>query len=166
MNAAAVSRVRAWWMRPSVYHRGVIRLSQTPMPKHTMHKLLLVLSIAMVTGGCGILYKQPIYQGNLLEKANVDQLQTGMSKQQVTLLLGSPSVEDPFHHNRWDYTATQRTTRIGRTEKKNLTLWFENDSLVKWEGDYFPEQDEELAKATVKQFGRNLPKEKDKRRGR
>ncbi|HEY0505162.1 MAG TPA: outer membrane protein assembly factor BamE, partial [Lysobacter sp.] len=51
-------------------------------------------------------------------------------------------------------------------EKKNLTLWFENDSLVKWEGDYFPEQDEDLAKSTVKQFGRNLPKEKDKRRGR
>lgn len=133
------------------------------MPKHTMHKLLLVLSIAMVTGGCGILYKQPIYQGNLLEKANVDQLQAGMTKQQVTLLLGSPSIEDPFHHNRWDYTATQRTDRVGRTEIKNLTLWFEGDVLTKWEGDYFPEQDEELAKAAPKQFGRNLPKEKDKR---
>ena len=137
------------------------------MPKHTMYKLLLVLSIAMVTGGCGILYKQPIYQGNLLEKASVDQLQTGMSKQQVTLLLGSPSVEDPFHHDRWDYTSTQRADRVGRTEKKNLTLWFENDSLTKWEGDYFPEQDEQLARQTVKQFGRNLPKDKDKqRRGR
>lgn len=136
------------------------------MPKHTMHKLLLVLSIAMVTGGCGILYKQPIYQGNLLEKANVDQLQAGMSKQQVSLLLGSPSIEDPFHHNRWDYTSTQRTDRVGHTEIKNLTLWFENDTLAKWEGDYFPEQDEDLAKSAPKQFGRNLPKEKDKRRGR
>lgn len=136
------------------------------MPKHTMHKLLLVLSIAMVTGGCGILYKQPIYQGNLLEKANVDQLQAGMSKQQVSLLLGSPSIEDPFHHSRWDYTSSQRTNRRGSTEIKNLTLWFEGDTLAKWEGDYFPEQDEDLAKAAPKQFGRNLPKEKDKRRGR
>src|SRR5207342_1926369 len=75
-DRGAAACVRAWWMRASVYHRRVIRLSQTPMPKHTMHKLLLVLSIAMITGGCGILYKQPIYQGNLLEKANVDQLQT------------------------------------------------------------------------------------------
>jgi outer membrane protein assembly factor BamE len=166
MNAAAGGRASAWWMRRSVYHRRVIRLSQIPMPKPTMHKLLLVLSIAMVTSGCGILYKQPIYQGNLLEKANVDQLQTGMSKQQVQLLLGSPSIEDPFHHDRWDYTATQRTNRRGTTEKKNFTLWFENDSLVKWEGDYFPEQDEQLARQTVKQFGRNLPKEKDKRGGR
>ena len=51
--------------------------------------LVLTLSIAAVTAGCGIVYRQPIYQGNLLEKAAVDQLQTGMSKQQVMLLLGS-----------------------------------------------------------------------------
>src|SRR5688572_18045083 len=116
------------------------------MPKHSMHKLLLVVSVALMTAGCGILYRQPIYQGNLLEKANVDQLQTGMSKQQVTLLLGTPSVEDPFHHDRWDYTSTQRTNRRGTTETKNLTVWFENDAVVKWEGDYFPEQDEQLAR--------------------
>lgn len=159
------TRLRAWWMRASVYHRRVIRLSQTPMPKHAT-KLLLVLSIAMVTSGCGILYKQPIYQGNLLEKANVDQLQAGMSKQQVVLLLGTPSIADPFHHDRWDYTASQRTDRVGHTEIKNLAVFFENDAVTKWEGDYFPEQDEQLARSTVKQFGRNLPKEKGKGRKR
>ncbi|NUO74275.1 MAG: outer membrane protein assembly factor BamE, partial [Frateuria sp.] len=133
------------------------------MPKHAT-KLLLVLSIAMVTSGCGILYKQPIYQGNLLEKANVDQLQAGMSKQQVTLLLGTPSITDPFHHDRWDYTSSQRTDRVGHTEIKNLTVFFENDTVTKWEGDYVPEQDEQLARSTIKQFGRNLPKEKGKGR--
>ncbi|UHQ21562.1 outer membrane protein assembly factor BamE [Lysobacter sp. 5GHs7-4] len=131
-----------------------------------MRKLLLVLSIALITSGCGILYKQPIYQGNLLEKTAIDQLQTGMTKQQVQLLLGSPSIEDPFHHDRWDYTATQRTGRLARTEKKNLVLHFENDALARWEGDYFPEQDEQIAKAAPKQFGRNLAKEKDKKRRR
>jgi outer membrane protein assembly factor BamE len=131
-----------------------------------MRKLLLVLSIALVTSGCGILYKQPIYQGNLLEKSAIDQLQAGMTKQQVQLLLGSPSIEDPFHHDRWDYTATQRTGRLARTEKKNLVLYFENDTLARWDGDYFPEQDEQIAKAAPKQFGRNLAKEKDKKRRR
>ena len=100
-----------------------------------MRKLLLILVVALSTAGCGILYKQPIYQGNLLEKTNVDQLQAGMSKQQVVLLLGTPSIEDPFHHERWDYTATQRVGRIGRTEIKNLTLYFEGDTLARWEGD-------------------------------
>lgn len=133
-----------------------------------MRKLLLVLSISLLTAGCGIIYKQPIYQGNLLEKTAVDQLQTGMSKQQVQVLIGTPSIEDPFHQNRWDYTSTQRVDRLGTTQRKNLTLWFENDALAKWEGDYFPEQDEQIAKASVKQFGRNLArdKEKDKRRRR
>ena len=134
-----------------------------------MRKLVLVLSIALVTAGCGIVYRQPIYQGNLLEKSAVDQLQAGMSQQQVMLLLGTPSITDPFHHERWDYTATQRVGRVRKAEAKNLTLWFEGDTLAKWEGDYFPEQDEQLSKASVKQFGRNLAKDKakdKKRRGR
>ncbi|MCA1714564.1 MAG: outer membrane protein assembly factor BamE [Gammaproteobacteria bacterium] len=130
-----------------------------------MHKLLLALLVAIVTAGCGILYKQPIYQGNLIEKSAADQLQAGMSKQQVLTLLGSPSIADPFHHERWDYTASQRTGRRAHTEVKTLTLWFEGDALAKWEGEYFPEQDEALAKRMAR-FG-NLPKDKDKKkRGR
>lgn len=125
-----------------------------------MQKTVLVLLIAMLTAGCGIIYRQPIYQGNLLEKTAVDQLQSGMSKQQVMTLLGTPSIADPFHHDRWDYTATERTDRRGRTEVKNLTLWFEGDALARWEGGFFPEQDEKLADSAYKQFGRNLPKDK------
>lgn len=132
-----------------------------------MRKLLLVLLVALVTSGCGILYRQPIYQGNLLEKNAVDQLQPGMSRQQVLNLLGTPSIADPFHHSRWDYTATQRVGRVGRTETKNLVLFFEGDQLARWEGDYFPEQDEELARNARRQFGPNLPKDdKERRRGR
>ena len=125
----------------------------------------LLVALAAMTAGCGILYRQPIYQGNLLEKTAVDQLQPGMSKQQVSALLGSPSIADPFHHERWDYTTTQRVGRIGKTEVKNLTLHFENESLTKWEGEYFPEQDKELAQLAPKQFGYNLKKD-DKKKGR
>jgi len=125
-----------------------------------MRKFLLVAALVAPTSCCGILYKQPIYQGNLIEKTAADQLQVGMSKQQVETLLGTPSIQDPFHHNRWDYTASERTSRAGHVEIKNLTLWFENEALVKWEGDYFPEQDDELSKA-MGHFG-NLAKDKKK----
>jgi outer membrane protein assembly factor BamE len=125
-----------------------------------MRKFLLVAVLALAASGCGILYKQPIYQGNLIEKSAADQLQAGMSKQQVETLLGTPSIQDPFHHDRWDYTASERTNRRGTVEVKNLTLWFENEALVKWEGDYFPEQDEELSKKMA-HFG-NLKKDKKK----
>lgn len=126
-----------------------------------MSRLVLVVLVALATAGCGILYKQPIYQGNLIEKAAVDQLQAGMDKEQVLTLLGSPSIADPFHQQRWDYTSTQRTNRRGHTEVKNMTLWFENDKLARWEGEYFPEQDKELSER-MRRFG-NLPKEKGKR---
>ncbi len=126
-----------------------------------MCKFLIVAVLAAATSGCGILYKQPIYQGNLIEKAAADQLQVGMSKQQVQNLLGTPSISDPFHHERWDYTASERTNRIGRTDVKNLTLWFEGDALAKWDGTYFPEQDAELVQK-MRRFG-NLPKDKKKK---
>ncbi len=126
-----------------------------------MRKFLLVAALAFSTAGCGILYKQPIYQGNLLEKAAVDQLQAGQSKQQVQALLGTPSIADPFHANRWDYMAAERSNRRGTTEIKNLTLYFDGNTLSKWEGEYFPENDLQLAK-DVRKFGPNLAKEKKK----
>ena len=127
-------------------------------------RLLFVVLVALGTAGCGILYKQPIYQGNLIEQSAVEQLQVGMGKQQVLTLLGTPSIADPFHHQRWDYTATERVNRRGTTEVKNLTLWFENDALARWDGEYFAEQDKELSER-MRRFG-NLPKEKGNQRRR
>ncbi len=127
-----------------------------------MRKLLLVLLVALITSGCGVLYRQPIYQGNLIDKTVVDQLQVGMDKRQVAIMLGTPSIQDPFHHDRWDYMASQRTGRSGATVVKNMTVWFEEGALTKWEGDYFMEDQSELAK-TMSRFG-NLAK--DKKKGR
>ncbi|WAW85677.1 outer membrane protein assembly factor BamE [Xanthomonas citri pv. malvacearum] len=131
-----------------------------------MRNLLLVAAVALSTAGCGIIYKQPIYQGNLIKQNAVEQLQVGQSKQQVSALLGTPSIPDPFHAQRWDYTSTQRVDRLARTEIKNFTVFFENEQVVRWEGDYFPSQDEQLAKAAPKQFDRNLARDKKKQRGR
>ena len=125
-----------------------------------MRKLLLATVATLALSGC--LYRQPVYQGNLMEKVAVDQLQAGMSKQQVMTLLGTPSINDPFHHDRWDYTSSQRIGRNGKTEVHDFTVYFTNDSVTRWEGSYFPEQDEELAKSANKLFGPNLRKDKDK----
>lgn len=123
--------------------------------------LVLTLLAALLSTGCGMLYRQPIYQGNLLEPAAVEQLQAGMTRQQVQALLGTPSISDPFHQDRWDYVATQRTNRRGAVEVRNFTLWFEGDGLVRWDGEYFPEQDEALADNARRQFGPNLARDKD-----
>ena len=127
----------------------------------SFRRLLLIAPLSLAIAGCGVLYKQPIYQGNLIEKTAVDQLQVGQSKQQVQSLLGSPSIADPFHADRWDYTASNRTNRRGTTEIKNLTLVFNGDTLASWEGEYFPEADLQLSR-DVRKFGPNLAKDKKK----
>jgi outer membrane protein assembly factor BamE len=124
---------------------------------------LLAAAMAFTVAGCGIVYKQPIYQGNLMDKAAVDQLQAGMTKDQVQALLGSPSIADPFHHDRWDYTSTERTDRAGHTQVRNFTVFFENGAVSRWEGDYFPEQDAALS-LKMGRFG-NLAKD-DKKKAR
>ena len=138
-----------------------------PIPHRLPLRLpLLMLTVALATTGCGIFYKQPIYQGNLIEKRAVDQLQVGMSKQDVQTLLGTPSVQDPFNASRWDYTSTQRIDRRGTTQIKNFTVYFENDAVVRWDGDYFPEQDDELARNARRQFGPNRAKDDKKKQRR
>lgn len=128
-----------------------------------MRKAFTLVLAALLMSGCGIVYRQPVFQGNLLESKNVEQLKEGMTRQQVFSLLGSPPVADPFHQNRWDYVATERR-RVGKTEIKTLTLYFDGDALARWEGEYFPEADKALS-AEMRRFG-NLARDKDKPRAR
>lgn len=124
-----------------------------------MRSLLVAFLVASAIGGCGWMYRQPLHQGNLLEEKNIAQLQEGLTRRQVLVLLGTPSISDPFHQARWDYFSSQRRGH-GKPEIKNLTLWFDGDSLARWEGEYFPEQDQQLVREMLK-FG-NLPRERDK----
>ena len=48
-------------------------------------------------------YKPSIMQGSVLEIEAVEKLQLGMSKSAVMNLIGSPSINDPFHQYQWDY---------------------------------------------------------------
>ena len=122
--------------------------------------MLTTAVLAALLGGC-VVYHQPIYQGNLLEAKNVEQVKPGMSKQDVMALLGSPSIADPFHSQRWDYVATEQDRRgQSKPNIKTLTLIFNDNVLATVEGNYFPEQDKELAKK-MGRFG-NLPRDKKK----
>lgn len=127
--------------------------------------VLLILSASLVLlSGCQLFYKVDVYQGNMLNEAQVKQLETSMTKQQVTDLIGSPAISDPFHQSRWDYVGT-RSLRGSETETKNLSLTFEGDILTNIEGDYLTVDELALAKRLVRRYG-NLPRDKDKKRRR
>ena len=108
-------------------------------------RLIVSGLLLMLLLGCNIVYKQDIQQGNVLDQDNVAQLETGMTKRQVLVLLGSPSVQSPFHADRWDYMNTF-ARRGEETIKRVLTLRFEDDRLTAVEGSYL-EQDTVAAQA-------------------
>ncbi|WP_058557511.1 outer membrane protein assembly factor BamE [Thiohalocapsa sp. ML1] len=78
-------------------------------------------------------YKMPVQQGNIVTKEMLDQLELGMTSAQVRYLLGTPMLTDMFHANRWDYTYTMKRGNAP-LEKRPLTLFFEDDALVRIQG--------------------------------
>jgi outer membrane protein assembly factor BamE len=117
-----------------------------------MQKLIRTLGFAMLAlslASCRLIYTPDVYQGNLLDKKTVDQLQPGMTKRQVVVLMGSPSVNSPFSQNQWNYVSTQQH-RGGPIKIRTLTLTFNNDALVRTEGDFFAEDAQKLVNDTKK----------------
>lgn len=106
---------------------------------------ILLTVLITVLAGCNLVYKQDIQQGNVLDDDNVAQLETGMTKRQVLVLLGSPSVQSPFHDDRWDYMNTF-ARRGDKPVKRVLTLRFDQERLASVEGSYL-EQDTVAARA-------------------
>lgn len=103
-----------------------------------MRILLLSCLLPALLSGCNLLYKPEVQQGNPLTAEMLANLKPGLTKRQVRLLLGSPSVSDPFHPDRWEYLHT--TGRAGEkvAVPPRLTLHFRNDQLISADGDLAP----------------------------
>jgi outer membrane protein assembly factor BamE len=111
--------------------------------------LLVFAVLALSVAGCHIVYTPDVQQGNLLDKKTVDQLKPGLTKHQVLVLMGTPSVSTPFEQNRWDYVSTL-SRRGGPAKIRSLTLTFNNDTLVRTEGDFFAQDAQQLVKDSKK----------------
>ncbi|MEW9623273.1 outer membrane protein assembly factor BamE [Rhodanobacter geophilus] len=121
-----------------------------------MQKLItlpVVAMLALAVSGCHLVYTPDVRQGNLLDKTidqkAVDQLKPGLTKRQVLLLLGTPSVASPFNQSRWDYTSTY-SHRGGPMQVSTMTLYFDNDTLARVEGSPFLENNKNLLKESKK----------------
>ncbi|GAA0561110.1 outer membrane protein assembly factor BamE [Halomonas salifodinae] len=99
-----------------------------------MQKLIktVTLSVALtLVSGCSYfgVYKRDLPQGNLVEQSAVEQLQPGMSRNQVRQLMGSPLLEAPFDADQWDYVYRLDKAYDG-VEQRRVTLTFAGDRLV------------------------------------
>jgi outer membrane protein assembly factor BamE len=101
-----------------------------------MVRTVRVALLVLVLAGCGPLapYRIDIQQGNFVTQEMVAQLRSGMTKEQVRYLLGTPLMNDIFHADRWDYVYTMDRPRQ-EVEKRRLTVFFENGKLVRVAGD-------------------------------
>lgn len=101
-----------------------------------MHKSLskiIMLSLMLCLCGCSgnlfTVYKIDVQQGNAVEPEKVEQLEIGMTKEQVKFLLGTPLVVDIFHPDRWDYIYYY-IPGYGERERRHLTLHFNGDNIA------------------------------------
>jgi outer membrane protein assembly factor BamE len=93
-----------------------------------MNRLFIILTTILLTA-CFQSYNADVNQGNVLNLTQVEQVEIGMSQEQVRDLLGSPSIIDVFHNNRWDYI-----NRSYLPNSKNinfhLTLEFDKNKIL------------------------------------
>ncbi|MGL4435262.1 MAG: outer membrane protein assembly factor BamE [Giesbergeria sp.] len=89
-------------------------------------------------------YKVDVVQGNFISREQVEALQTGMGRQQVREILGTPLVTSLFHADRWEYVFSLQ--RPGQpVQSRKLTVFFKGDVLERFEGDEMPTESEFVA---------------------
>lgn len=107
------------------------------MPSRHSSKIL-VLMTCVALSGCGrILYQPDVQQGNVLTARELQGLKLGMTKEQVSFLLGSPPIRDPFHRDRWDYYYSYQEDG-GRPIGQAMTLRFKDGKLASITGAVRP----------------------------
>jgi outer membrane protein assembly factor BamE len=93
-----------------------------------MRKIILLgLIFSTLAFSSGCVYRANISQGNLIEQKDLDQVEVGMTRNQVRFLLGTPMIDDPFHASRWDYVYYLKIGRKDATFKRWVSVIFDND---------------------------------------
>ena len=82
-------------------------------------------------------YRMDIQQGNYVDQEMVSRLKTGMTRDQVRFVLGTPLVADVFHADRWDYVFV-RDPQSGPAQQRRLSVFFQEGKLARVEGDVVP----------------------------
>lgn len=143
-----------------------------PVKAHRSARLGVTLFIGTcltAVAGCGSLdgasnrlasvvtpYKADVVQGNFVSREQVEALQSGMSRQQVRDILGTPLVTSLFHAERWEYVFTMK--RPGEeAQTRKLTVFFQGNLLQRFEGDTMPTESEFVGSLGSRSFKGKVP---------
>lgn len=116
------------------YH-PTLSFTVDPMPVKFIQLLnrLAVPVLALSVAGCGIVYRLPVRQGNVIQQSQLQELRLGMTPAQVRYVMGSPMATSPFDANRWDYLSYYKSPR-GEISSRTVSLVFNDGKLAKMVG--------------------------------
>ena len=106
---------------------GISNLPDSRAHNFKRSTLLLLLLATLATTAC--VYRANISQGNLIKQDDLDQVEVGMTRNQVRFLLGTPMIDDPFHAERWDYVYYLTIGRDDATFKRWVSIFFDDDKV-------------------------------------
>jgi outer membrane protein assembly factor BamE len=122
--------------------------------------VIATVGVLMVTAGCTSAvndtqrawmnkvfqpYVPDVVQGNFISSEQYAKLQLDQSREQVRQILGTPLLASYFHANRWDYVFEFKRAGQQMSKERRVTVFFEGDKLVKFQGDALPTEVELVA---------------------
>ena len=86
---------------------------------------IIITLISLALGAC--VFQPSVQQGNFIEQKKVEQIEIGMTKNQVRFLIGTPMIDDPFNENRWDYVYFLKIGRNQAISKTWVSIIFDEN---------------------------------------
>ena len=83
----------------------------------------------MISCSNASIYRVSITQGTVFKQEDINKLELGMTKDQVTYVIGQPSFENFFEKNVWNYFFQIKTGDTIELERR-LKLVFDEENLL------------------------------------
>ena len=91
--------------------------------------LIIIISLLIFSCSNTNIYRVTITQGTVFTQEDLDKLEIGMTKDQVSFVMGQPSFENFFEKNVWNYIYKITTGDEVDVEKK-VKLIFDEENLL------------------------------------
>lgn len=98
--------------------------------QHMPRRILSALSITALAALVGCVYVPPVTQGNYLKYDKLQQLEVGMTPDQVVYLFGKPMMADPFYPDTWHYVYYNKRSAGAEERIYRLTVNFKNGKVA------------------------------------
>lgn len=88
-------------------------------------------------------YRITIQQGNFISQEMMAQVKTGMTREQIRFLLGTPLLTDVFHSERWDYPFRLQKGS-GETTTSRIAVFFKDGRVERIDSGELPNEKDYL----------------------